>query len=52
MIDFEKPVTVTVNGKIGWANRRVVPDLATVLEDFYIRGDRQRLFVAKLTFGL
>jgi pimeloyl-ACP methyl ester carboxylesterase len=50
MIDLEKPVTVHMNSRINWANRKVQPSLRTLLEDFYLRGDRQRLFFAKLEF--
>ena len=48
MVDFTKPVTVRVNGGILWNNRRVTPSLATLMEDFYERRDRQRLFLAKI----
>jgi dienelactone hydrolase len=52
MVDFEKPVTFFVNGGISRANRKITPSLAILLEDFYQRGDRQRLFVAKVEFKL
>jgi hypothetical protein len=52
MIDFDKPVTFFINSQITRANRKVVPSLSTLLEEFYQHGDRQRLFVAKLEFGL
>jgi dienelactone hydrolase len=52
MIDFEKPAGFFINRQPIRLNRKVVPSLATLLEDFYQRGDRQRLFVAKLTFDL
>jgi predicted esterase len=52
MVDFEKPVTFFVNGGISRANRKVTPSLATLLEDFYQRGDRQRLYVAKVDFKI
>lgn len=48
MIDFEKPVQVYLNSHVHSSNRKVTPKLGTLLEDFYARGDRQRLFVAKL----
>jgi hypothetical protein len=35
-----------------WMNRKVVPNLATLLEDFYQRGDRQRLYWVKVEFSL
>jgi hypothetical protein len=50
MIDFTKPLTVRVNGSIRWNNRRVTPSLVTMLEDLYVRADRQRLYWAKLDF--
>ncbi len=52
MIDFEKPVTVFLNMQIGRSNRRVVPSYETLLEDFYQRGDRKRLFVAKIVLDI
>ena len=50
MIDFTKPVTVKINRRAYWTNKLVTPSAATMLEDFYERGDRQRLFIAKLEF--
>ena len=50
MIDFTKPVTVKINRRAYWTNKLVTPSAATMLEDFYERGDRQRLFMAKLEF--
>lgn len=49
LFDFEKRLTVRVNGKIKW-NAAVKPDLPYLLEDFRIRGDRQRLYWALLEF--
>jgi pimeloyl-ACP methyl ester carboxylesterase len=50
MIDFDKPVRVTVGGRPTNNNRpyTVTPSLATMLEDLYDRGDRQRLFLATI----
>jgi predicted esterase len=48
IIDFEKPVTVHVNSHQMVSNRKIKPSLETLLEDFYFRGDRQRLFAAKM----
>ncbi|HEV2948038.1 MAG TPA: hypothetical protein VGX70_11725 [Gemmataceae bacterium] len=48
MIDFTKPVTINVNGQIRWMNKKVETSLSTLMEDFYARGDRQRLFFAKV----
>lgn len=52
MIDFDKSLTVRLNGRVVAVNRKVRPSLATLLEDFARRGDRQRLFWAKLDLGL
>ena len=48
MIDFDKPVTIRVELKALWANKKIDPSLATLLEDLYQRGDRQRPFLAKV----
>jgi predicted esterase len=48
MIDFEKPLQIHLNSRVFWSNRKVTPSLATMLEDFYLRGDRERLFFAKV----
>jgi pimeloyl-ACP methyl ester carboxylesterase len=48
MIDFSKPVTVRLNSTTRWNNQKVQPSMNTLLEDFYRRGDRQRLFWAKI----
>jgi pimeloyl-ACP methyl ester carboxylesterase len=54
MIDFDKPLTVRWNKdsvqSTPWNKRKVTPSLETLLEDLARRGDRQRLFVAKLEF--
>lgn len=50
LIDFDKPIAIRLNGNLAY-NRRVQPSLATVLEDFYLRGDRQRLFLARVDFN-
>jgi pimeloyl-ACP methyl ester carboxylesterase len=57
MIAFDKagkplPMTIRMNTIIRMNNRVVTPSLATLLEDFYARGDRQRLFVAKVDIPL
>jgi pimeloyl-ACP methyl ester carboxylesterase len=52
LLNYEKPATIRVNGTVVW-NKKVVPQsMATMLEDFFQRGDRQRLYLAKLTFRL
>jgi hypothetical protein len=48
MVDFEKPVTVQLNAGLNSSHRKIQPNLGTLLEDFYQRGDRQRLFFAKV----
>jgi dienelactone hydrolase len=50
-IDFEKPVTIRVNTQVVWNNKKVPPSLETMMEDFYERGDRQQLFLAKKTIS-
>jgi pimeloyl-ACP methyl ester carboxylesterase len=46
MIDFTKPVTISINGR-AWGRPRVLqPSLKTLLDDLYQRGDRQRMFLA------
>jgi hypothetical protein len=51
MIDFDKPVLIRV-GLETKHNNKVSPSLATMLEDLYQRGDRQRLFLAKVSLDL
>jgi pimeloyl-ACP methyl ester carboxylesterase len=46
MIDFTKPVKITVNGRMFGRERTVQPSLQTMLDDLYLRGDRQRMFLA------
>jgi pimeloyl-ACP methyl ester carboxylesterase len=49
MIDFDKPVTVNVNtGQKELRNLVVKPSLGVLLEDFFDRGDRQRLYLARI----
>jgi pimeloyl-ACP methyl ester carboxylesterase len=52
MIDFDKPVNIRVQPYNLMVNRLIRPDLGTLLEDFYQRGDRQRLFLARIDFSL
>ncbi len=52
MVDFERPLTVRVNLAPRWNNRKVTPSLEVLLKDLLERGDRQRLFVARLDFKL
>jgi pimeloyl-ACP methyl ester carboxylesterase len=51
-VDFSRPLTVRANLQTMWANRKVSPSLAVLLEDLYERGDRQQLFVAKIPLRL
>jgi acetyl esterase/lipase len=51
-VDFEKPVTVYLNSSQLGNPRPVKPSLAVLLEDFYQRGDRQRLYVARIDLTL
>jgi poly(3-hydroxybutyrate) depolymerase len=50
-VNINAPVTITVNNALKWA-KPVKPDLLTLLEDFYERGDRQRLYVARVDIGI
>jgi hypothetical protein len=48
MIDYEKPVKIIVNAQGSVPNKKVTPNLATLLEDYYQHADGQRLFYAKV----
>lgn len=48
MVDFERPLNVYLNSRLVLNNRKVAPSLNTLLEDFYQRGDNQRVYVAKV----
>lgn len=52
MVDFEKPITLRVNGAVQGGKRPIKPSLETLLEDLYQRGDRQRVFWARVDFGV
>jgi pimeloyl-ACP methyl ester carboxylesterase len=52
MVDFEKPVSIAVNVQPSLTNRKLTPSLTTLLEDFYQRGDRQRLVLVKVVLPL
>jgi pimeloyl-ACP methyl ester carboxylesterase len=45
--DFDKPVAIYVNATKRF-ERKVTPSRETLLEDLYARGDRQRLYVARV----
>jgi hypothetical protein len=48
MVDFEKPLTIYVNAVRVAANKKVQPNLQTLLDDFYLRGDQSQLYFSKL----
>ena len=48
MVDLEKPVKLHINGKR--SQQFIDPDFTATLEDYCTRGDRQRLYSAKLEF--
>ena len=49
MLDFERRVNIVVNSqRVHASDRFVKPDLETLLEDVYGRGDRQHPFWAKV----
>ena len=50
-VNINAPVTITVNNAVKWS-KPVKPDLSTLLEDFYDRGDKQRLYLARVDMGL
>jgi len=52
MVDFGKPVTVMLNTGTKLNQRMITPNIGTLLEDFYLRGDRQRLYVAKIELNM
>ncbi|MDB5313759.1 MAG: hypothetical protein JWO38_7961, partial [Gemmataceae bacterium] len=52
MIDWAKPVQVTVNRRVpnGWKPKVLEQDMHVLLEDYWVRGDRRMLYLAKLEF--
>jgi hypothetical protein len=50
LIDFSKGLTVYINSTKRLTNTVIQPSLAVLLEDLYDRGDRQRLYLARLDF--
>jgi hypothetical protein len=46
-VDWEQPISVALNSKVVF-NAKAKPSLKTLLDDLAERGDRQRLFVARL----
>jgi hypothetical protein len=55
MIDFTKPVSITLKGRVNAVDRplrqTLKPDLATMMEDLYDRWDQQRVFFSKWTIN-
>jgi hypothetical protein len=49
MVELDKPVTVYINGQ-AQVNVKVTPSIKFLMEDLYERGDRQRLYFARLDF--
>lgn len=51
MIDWTKPLHLSVNDNTppGYKSKILQPDLAVMLEEFRLSGDRKRLFLQKLT---
>jgi hypothetical protein len=47
-VDFTKPLTVRTNGGAIRFQKKVQPNLKTLLEDYSRRGDRNTLFVARI----
>jgi pimeloyl-ACP methyl ester carboxylesterase len=54
MIDWSRPVRVSMNGSVatGWKTRgqKIEQDVNVLLEDYWQRGDRRMLFLARLEF--
>lgn len=53
MIDFSQPIKITLNNRTTWTNggKPLTPKLETLIEDFYQRNDRRRLFLARVDFS-
>ncbi|MBN2024456.1 MAG: peptidase [Pirellulales bacterium] len=52
MVDFDKPIAVTINGRrISPADPALAPNLEVLLEDARTRADRQHPFWAKVELG-
>jgi pimeloyl-ACP methyl ester carboxylesterase len=50
VVDFDRRVSVSINGKSKYQSKFVSPDVLTLLEDFRWLGDRQRIAAAVLEF--
>jgi pimeloyl-ACP methyl ester carboxylesterase len=51
MIDFDRPVTVIVNTQNQVTAQKRKPSLDVLVEDFYQRADRQRVYYDKITIS-
>jgi hypothetical protein len=49
MLDLDRPLRVHINGSQE-CHKLILPDLGVLLEDFWARADRQKLFYARLAF--
>jgi predicted esterase len=50
LVDFDKPITIEINGRrIGPRDRTIVPDLGVLLEDARTRCDRRNPYWAKVS---
>ncbi len=49
MIDFDKDVSIRLNSRYYGRTTKIEPSIETLLEHYYINGDRERLFFAKVT---
>jgi hypothetical protein len=52
MIEFDKPVAIWIGTELRKKDLKVSPSMATLLEDFYFRGDRSRLYLARIEMPL
>jgi hypothetical protein len=54
IINWDRPVRVNVNGSIpaGWpaGGKKIEQDISVLLEDYWLRGDRRMLYLARLEF--
>jgi dienelactone hydrolase len=50
-VNINAPVTIQVNSALKW-NKKVAPDLEVLLKDLFERGDRQRLYIARVDLDL
>lgn len=54
MIDWSREIRISINGTLapGWkqGGKKIEQDVFTLMEDYYQRGDRRMLFLARLEF--